>query len=63
MCNQAPMRIAESAPSEPAKAPLPIQQIPGTTLAKVDNKDGKFFWAKLEITYRDVKIVIFKMDL
>jgi hypothetical protein len=42
MCNATPLRIAAvQASSEPAKAPFPIQQIPGATLAKVENSDGK----------------------
>jgi len=42
MCNQAPLRVSNTAQatSSPAKAPLAIQQMPGTTLAKVDNADG-----------------------
>jgi len=43
MCNQAPLRVTNSTStiSEPAKSPLPIQQIPGTTVAKVEDASGK----------------------
>lgn len=42
MCNATSLRMAAvQASSEPAKAPFPVQQIPGATLSKVENIDGK----------------------
>ena len=41
MCNQAQARAAHQQASEPAKAPLPINEMPGATFVSVDDGKGK----------------------
>ncbi|KAI6224425.1 hypothetical protein M3Y99_01399400 [Aphelenchoides fujianensis] len=41
MCNQAPVRTTAAPSTEPAKAPLPLEQMPGSTVATVKDTKGK----------------------